>query len=313
MVYNFTHRFPLLPLFLLTFSFFLISCDRQEKPPVKVSLSDVEDATQTIQKENSTPTLRIAIAAVISPNETFVLYKDLLDYISEKLEMSVNLIQRETYEEVNDLVRNNELDLAFVCSGAYVDGHDQFGMELLVAPVAYGEPIYYSYIIVPVNSKINSIEDLRGKRFAFTDPMSNTGKLSPTYILAQKNEDIESFFSDYIFTYNHDKSIEMVAHALVDGAAVDGLIWEYVNSQHPALTAQTKIINKSDPYGIPPIVVPSGLNPQLKKTMRDIFLNIHNDEEGMKILTKLQIDKFVVLDDQRYDSIREMRAWFGKK
>ena len=313
MVCNFTHRFPILPLFLLAFSFFLISCDRQEKPPVKVSLSDVEDATQTIEKENSTPTLRIAIAAVISPNETFVLYKDLLDYISEKLEMSVNLIQRETYKEVNDLVKNNELDLAFVCSGAYVDGHDQFGMELLVAPVAYGEPIYYSYIIVPANSKINSIEDLRGKRFAFTDPMSNTGKLSPTYILAQKNEDIESFFSGYIFTYNHDKSIEMVAHALVDGAAVDGLIWEYVNSQHPALTAQTKIINKSDPYGIPPIVVPSGLNPQMKKTLRDIFLNIHNDEEGMKILTKLQIDKFVVLDDQRYDSIRKMRAWFAKK
>jgi phosphonate transport system substrate-binding protein len=312
MVFNFTHRFPLLLLFLLTFSFFLISCDRQEEPLVKVSLSDVEDATQTIQKENSS-TLRIAIAAVISPNETFVLYKDLLDYISEKLEMSVNLIQRETYEEVNDLVRNNELDLAFVCSGAYVDGHDQFGMELLVAPVAYGEPVYHSYIIVPVNSKINSIEDLRGKRFAFTDPMSNTGKLSPTYILAQKNEDIESFFSDYIFTYNHDKSIEMVAHALVDGAAVDGLIWEYVNSKHPALTAQTKIINKSDPYGIPPIVVPSGLNPQLKKTMRDIFLNIHNDEEGMKILTKLQIDKFVVLDDQRYDSIRKMRTWFTDK
>ena len=313
MVCNFIHRFPLLPLFFLTFSFFLFSCDRQEKPPVKVSLSDIEDATQTIQKENSTPTLRIAIAAVISPNETFVLYKDLLDYISEKLEMSVNLIQRETYKEVNDLVRNNELDLAFVCSGAYVDGHDQFGMELLVAPVAYGEPVYHGYIIVPANSKTNSIEDLRGKRFAFTDPMSNTGKLSPTYILAQKNEDIESFFSEYIFTYNHDKSIEMVAHALVDGAAVDGLIWEYVNSQHPAITTQTKIINKSDPYGIPPIVVPSGLNPQLKKTLRDIFLNIHNDEEGMKILTKLQIDKFVVLDDQRYDSIRKMRAWFAKK
>ena len=313
MVYNFTHRFPLLPLFLLTFSLFLFSCDRQDQPPVKVSLSDVDDATQTIQKESTAPALRIAIAAVISPKETFVLYKDLLDYISDKLEMPVQLIQRETYEEVNNLVKDNELDLAFVCSGAYVDGHDQFGMELLVAPVAYGEAVYHGYIIVPVNSKINSIEDLRGKRFAFTDPMSNTGKLSPTYILAQKNEDIESFFSDYIFTYNHDKSIEMVAHALVDGASIDGLIWEYMNSQDPTLTAQTKIINKSGPYGIPPIVIPSELDPQLKKTLRDIFLNIHNDEEGMNILTKLQIDKFVVLDDQRYDSIRKMRAWFTKK
>ena len=244
MIYRHIQSLPLWTLFFLTLSFFLLSCDRQEKPPIKVSLSDVDNTTQTIQKGSPTPTLRIAISAVISPKETYILYKDLLDYISDKLELSINLIQRETYEEVNNLVKNNELDLAFVCSGAYVDGHDQFGMELLVAPVAYGKPVYHGYIIVPANSKTTTVEDLRGKRFAFTDPMSNTGKLSPTYILAQKNEDIESFFSDYIFTYNHDKSIDMVAHALIDGAAVDGLIWEYINSQNPTLTAQTKIINK---------------------------------------------------------------------
>jgi len=313
MISRYTHRLLLWPLFFLTLSLFLLSCDRQENPKVKISLSDVDNTSQIIQDESVTPTLRIAIAAVISPKETFVLYKDLLDYISDKLDMSITLIQRETYEEVNFLVKDNELDLAFVCSGAYIDGHDQFDMELLVAPVAYGKPVYHGYIIVPANSKVTTVEGLRGKRFAFTDPMSNTGKLSPTYILAQMNENIESFFSEYIFTYNHDKSIEMVAHALVDGAAVDGLIWEYMNSQDQTLTAQTKIINKSEPYGIPPIVIPSGLDPALKKTLREIFLNIHTDEEGMKILTQLQIDKFVVLDDQRYDSIRKMRAWFADK
>ncbi len=127
--------------------------------------------------------LRIAIAAVISHKETLILYKELLQYLSRRLGTQIKLIQRETYEEVNNMVRDMELDFAFVCSGAYVDGHDQFGMELLVAPVAYGEPTYRSYIIVPAASPANSLEDLRGKRFAFTDPMSNTGKLAPTYML----------------------------------------------------------------------------------------------------------------------------------
>ncbi len=303
-----TTRFSLWLISILFLFCFSAGCERQENKPVKVSLSAGEHS-EVVQEKEQGNTLRIAISAVISPKETFVLYKDLLNYISQKLGIQVELIQRQTYEEVNNLVRDNKLDLAFVCSGAYVDGHDQFGMELLVAPVAYGEPLYHSYIIVPATSKATSLEDLRGKRFAFTDPMSNTGKLSPTYMLAQMNEDVESFFSDSVYTYSHDRSIEMVAHALTDGASVDGLIWEYMNSSDPALTSQTKIIYKSEPYGIPPIVVPSALDNDLKEKWRNLFLNIHKEEKGKEILQKLHIDKFVVLDDNAYDSIRKMRAW----
>ncbi|MFC1523907.1 phosphate/phosphite/phosphonate ABC transporter substrate-binding protein [Thermodesulfobacteriota bacterium] len=289
----------------------LWGCDRQSESPVKVSLSSGEQHEMSPPQKSSA--LRIAISAVISPKETFIIYKDLLNYISEKLDVNVELIQRQTYEEVNNLVRDNELDLAFVCSGAYIDGHDQFGMELLVAPVAYGEPVYYSYIIVPESSEAEHLEDLRGKRFAFTDPMSNTGKLAPTYMLARMNENIDSFFSDSIFTYSHDRSIEMVAHSLVDGGAIDGLIWEYMNSHDPNLTSQTRIIRKSEPFGIPPVVVPSSLDKELKEKLRSLLMNIHTDEEGMNILEKLHIDKFVILDDHNYDSIRKMQTWVSDK
>lgn len=281
-------------------------CDRPEEAPVKVSLSTTEDST--IVKENKTSgTLYIAVSAVISPEETFVLYKDLLDYIAEKIGVKVELVQRQTYEEVNNLVRDNKLVLAFVCSGAYVDGHDTFGMELLVAPVAYGEPVYYSYIIVPQSSTAKDLNDLQGKRFAFTDPMSNTGKLVPTYMLSSQGEDIETFFSEYIFTFSHDRSIEMVAYALVDGAAVDSLIWEYMNSTDPSLTSRTRIIRKSEPFGIPPVVVPSSLDETMKEKLRQLFLNIHTEEKGRKIIEKLHIDKYVIQDDRQYDSIRKMQ------
>jgi len=301
--------FPILIFFCL-----FTGCDRQAETPVKVSLSATEQGEAVQHSTNrTTPSLRIAISAVISPKETFILYKELLDYISKKLGVKVELVQRETYAEVNNLVRDKELDLAFVCSGAYVDGHDKFGMELLVAPVAYGEAVYYSYIIVPAQSEAQSLEDLRHKRFAFTDPMSNTGKLAPTYMLARMNEDIDSFFGDYIFTHSHDRSIEMVAHSLVDGAAIDGLIWEYMNTRDPSLTSRTRIIKKSVPYGIPPIVVPVGLDPTLKENLRDLFLNIHKKMDGKRILDKLLIDRFIVIDDRQYDSIREMRSWFAEK
>ncbi len=217
------------------------------------------------------------------------------------------MVQRETYGEINDMVRGGQVDAAFVCSSAYVEGHDKFGMELLVAPVAYGEPVYYSYIIVPSDSEVTDLEGLRGKRFAFTDPMSNTGRLAPTYMLAEINEVPASFFEMYIFTYHHDKSIEAVAGKLVDGAAVDSLIWDYLNETGPELTSKTRIVKKSRPFGIPPVVVSKDIDPEIQQRLKEIFLHIHEDERGKEILDNIKIDRFIEVEDSHYDSIRKMK------
>ena len=185
-------------------------------------------------------------------------------------------------------------------------------MELLAAPQAYGKTVYYSYTIVHKDSTIKSFEELRGKRFAFTDPKSNTGKMVPTYKLAKMGETPESFFKDSIFTYAHDKSIKEVALGHVDGAAVDSLIWEYAKITNPQLTSKTKVIEKSSPFGIPPVVVRKNLNPFLKQKFKESFLNIHNDIEGKNILKKMMIDKFVDIDDHAYNSIREMKKWIAE-
>ncbi len=298
-------------LFIVVFS--LTACERE--PDIqKISLSDVEtEQNITTAKKGEDKPLRVAVAAIISPKQTFIYYKEILNYISMQAGIPVNLVLRETYQEINELVRKNELDLAFICSGAYVDGHRDFGMELLVAPVAYGKSTYNSYIIVPKNSNINSLEDLRGKRFAFTDPMSNTGKLAPTSMLAQINETPDSFFGSYTFTYSHDRSIEAVAQQLVDGAAVDSLVWDYLNSNNPQHTSLTRIIKTSKPYGIPPVVIPKELEPHLKQQLKKILLDMHNNEDGRAILAKVMIDRFTEIDDKAYDSIRTMQEQNAEK
>jgi phosphonate transport system substrate-binding protein len=49
------------------------------------------------------PGLSVAVAAMISPKETFVYYRLLLDYIGEKLGREVQFVQRKTYGEINEL------------------------------------------------------------------------------------------------------------------------------------------------------------------------------------------------------------------
>ncbi len=144
--------------------------------------------------ESSEVTFRVAIAGVISPTETLDSYGQLISYLGKALHQPVEIVQRGTYAEINDLIKSRYVDLAFVCSLAYVKGEEDFGMELLVAPEVNGETVYYSYIIAAASSSIESLEDFKGTHFAFTDPLSNSGRLAPTYMIHQLGESIDNFF-----------------------------------------------------------------------------------------------------------------------
>jgi phosphonate transport system substrate-binding protein len=249
---------------------------------------------------------RVAVAAMISPKETFIYYHQLLDYIGDKLGREIQLIQRKTYGEINELLGKGYIDLAFICSGPYVVGKEKYGFDLLATPQVQKSHFYQSYLIVNKTSQFKQLEDLRGRIFAFTDPDSNTGKLVPTYWLTQMGEQPETFFGKTIFTYSHDNSILAVAKALVDGAAVDGLIWDYYNIKNPVFTTNTRIIRKSEPYGIPPIVASRYLAPEIKARIRQLLFSMHRDPEGQKILKELMIDQFITPKDEWYESIRRM-------
>lgn len=258
--------------------------------------------------------VKVAIASVISPKESIGYYEGMIQYISKKLGGPVKIVQRRTYREINDLIKNNEIDFAFVCSGPYVEGNEEFGMKLLVVPQLYGKTTYNSYIIVPEKSNYTNLSDLRGKRFAFTDPLSNSGRLYPEYMLSVMNETPESFFgvddngrNNYFYTYSHDNSIIAVADRLAEGAAVNSQVYNYFINEKPEIISRTRIIEVSPNFTNPPVVVSGKVDPFLEKKLKEIFLEMDKDEEGEKILSSIMIDRFVTIDDSAYDSIREMR------
>lgn len=256
--------------------------------------------------------LRMAVAPVISPRETFNSgYRDLLNYVGQRLGLPVELVQGKTYAEINDLVRTGDVTFAFVCTNPYLQGQDDFGMELIAAPEVNGQATYYSYLVVRADSSFSSLADLRGRTFAFSDPLSNSGRLAPVYQLSLMGETPESFFSRWIFTYAHDNSIKAVAENLVDAAAVDSLVYDYWARTGSDFVAKTRVVEKWGPFGINPVVVRPGLDPQLKQRLREVLLGMDEDPAGRQILDSLLIDRFIVPDDSIYDSVRNMRAVVG--
>lgn len=278
----------------------------QEPRRKRVSLSERE-TTDVEPRDSGEAPVRIAVGAMITPRAGYGYYRELLRYIGERIGRPVELVDRHSYAEINDLLRLGDIDVAFVCGGPYVEAQAAFGLELVAAPQAYGQTVYYSYIIVGADAPARSLKDLRGKTFAFADPASNSGALVPTHMLAQMGETPEGFFESVVYTYAHDKSIQAVAQGIVDGAAVDHLIWEYTRRTDPELANKTKVIAKSAAFGIPPVVARPGLDPRLKDHIRQVLLEAHEDPEGHSILERMMIDRFVPIGDEAYDSIRAMR------
>lgn len=259
--------------------------------------------------EQAEAVLRAGVASMITPVSAVKYYQQVVEYIGKKLGIQAEMVHRTTYDEIDVMLENRELEVAFICSSPYVLDHEKFGVELLVVPQVNGEVFYHSEIIVHKDSEIETFDQLRNTTFAFVDPKSNSGKLYPTYLLARQNQTPESFFASQLYSYSHNKSVELVAKRRADGAAVDSIVYAFMKATGSPYAEETKIIHRSPPFGIPPVVVPLQLPLHLRASLKSVFLNMHNDPEGHGILTQMRIERFVEASDSDYDSIRAMRAF----
>lgn len=278
-----------------------------------VDFSSTVHVEQPDRADTENASLRVAVAAMISPKETFVYYREMIDYLGRRLGRQVHLIQRKTYGEINELFLKGQVDLAYICTGPYAAGRYVYGFEGIATPVVRGKPYYQSYLLVNRQSPYRTMADLRGKIFAFTDPESNTGALVPTYWLYEFGQTPATFFRQVNYTYSHDNSIMAVARNLVDGATVDGHKWEYYNRYNPVHTARTRVIRRSEPLGSPPLVAATRLPDDLKADIRLIMHSMHTDPEGGRILEKLMIERFVEPREEWYEPVRRMIAHVNPK
>lgn len=300
-------RGVILILMLLVFS----GCAASAATPEKARIDLIALEPLPVRFNEGIVPLRVSVAAVVSPRGTAESYQPLLEYLSEALDRPVELIQRRTYQETNDLIENGEVDVAFVCTSAYIIGHDEFGLELLVGPEVNGENVYHSFLIVPTSSAAESIEDLKGKVFAFTDPISHTGRVYPTYLVQQLGETPDAFFARTFFTYSHDDAIYAVADGLADGAAVDSLVYDFALERDPSLAERVRVIHRSPPFGSPPVVVSPNVRPQQRALLEEVLLTMHEVPEGEAALQALGISRFMQIEDSAYDTARQITVTVG--
>lgn len=243
-----------------------------------------------------------AVSAMASPAQTLVHFAEFRDYLEEKLETHVHLKQRRTYEEINSLLYDASVQMAFTCTGGYLAGRQAFGLEILAVPVVNGKTSYQSYIITDKHNPATSLEELRGQVFAFTDPLSLSGRIYPVAELNSRGYMTKRFFKKTFYTESHDKSIEAVATGIADGAAVDSLIFDSLYELSDPFAQQVRIIHKSKEFGMPPVVVTPSLDKEKKRTLLKVLLGMANDPRGQVVLKHLEMDGFAIATPELYHS-----------
>ena len=231
-------------------------------------------------------------------------------YLEAQLLRPIAFVQRGTYREIVDLLRQGNCDIAWVCGYPYVRNRQQ--MRLVAVPEFEGRPVYRSYLIVPArDTATKSMLDLRGRVFAFSDPDSNSGYLVPTYRLHSLHERADSFFGKGFFTWAHRKVVEAVASGVADGGAVDGYIWETLAQIQPRLASATRIVERSPEFGFPPIVARASLSMTTVTEVRRVLMSMAGDARGHELLKTLNLTGFVAGDDRLYAGIERMSRAVG--
>lgn len=273
------------------------SVDEQTIIPIKQQITYAGE--QELERE-SEEKLKFAILSNVSIKETYHTYYNFIHHLEEELGMEIEIIQLNTYDEILSVFTKGEADAGLVCGYLSVLGSEQGVMERIAMPIINGKEQYTSYIITRKESEINSLHDLKGKSFAFSDPDSFAGYLVPKYLIESEGYDFSNFFERTFFTYSHDHSIAAVVNGLVDAAAVYSTSYDKLVKEQNPLIEEIKVVAEGAFVGNQPIIVNPSLSSTQKEELKKALLHLHEKEAGQEVLELLNYDYFVEADDRLF-------------
>lgn len=255
-------------------------------------------------KEGWPETLTYGVIPVASSRNMSDSFGGLVQHLEKELGIKVKLQVAGDYAGVITGMQHGHIDLAYLGPKSYCEAATRAGAEALVVEVGQsGVAGYHGYIITKAGSGLNSLDDLKGKKWAFTDPHSTSGTLVPTVYFNNINISPEKYFGKVIYSGSHEASILSVKAGKVDGASTNDLDFDRGMGSHWNKD-DFNIIWTSDLIPGSPMAARADLPASLKQAIQEAFIS-YQDKDGLE---KLKISGFQKADDKLYDGIRELIA-----
>ena len=252
---------------------------------------------------------RLRFGTYLASNEAAMSVFELVtEIVGRRLGVATELVVETSYESCEKDLN----EVCFVCSLPYVT-FERRGRDVAVpvaAPVLQGEryagrPIYFSDVIVHRESPFRSFLDLRGRSWAYNEPLSHSGYGITRYHLVALGE-TEGFFGDVVEAGFHREAIRMVARGAVDGSAIDSQVLEVELRDHPELAGQVRVVESLGPSTIQPVAVSRRVPDELREAIREVLITMADDSPVRERLARGLVERFVPVDAAAYDDIRTM-------
>lgn len=205
-----------------------------------------------------------------NPSKIYQDFSPLLQYLFQKTGLKINLVIAPNYISNIRNIGEEKVDIAFMGPSPYIRANDKFGgVELLARFVMKDNRIDSMVIIAHKESRIKTLNDLKGKSFAFGDHQSYGSHFYPRYLLNKAGIRLGDLkYYDYLSS--HSRVVLAVSHRDFDAGGVRQDIYEKYKDR------PIKVI--AGPFHIPPhvIVCRKGLSADIKKKLKDAILSIRD-------------------------------------
>jgi phosphonate transport system substrate-binding protein len=92
----------------------------------------------------------------------------------------------------------------------------------------------------------------------------------------------------------------MVHQGTLDGAEIDRIMWDYMVVSSSKDYNDLNVIYSISDHLVPVIAVNPDIDPELRKTLTDVLLSMHDSENGHNILEEMHFNMFVEIDHDAY-------------
>lgn len=248
--------------------------------------------------------LRVSAIPDEAPTELLRKFKPLGAYLEKQLGMEVKFVPVADYPAVVESLATDRLDMAWLGGFTFVQVYLKTGNAVPLVQREQDQQFTSKFISADPNVK--SLQDLKGRTFAFGSISSTSGSLMPRYFMLQDGIKPEEFFSRVAYSGAHDATVAWVQSGKVDGGVLNASVWEKLVNSSKVDTAKVKVFATTPTYYDYNWTVRGTLDPALAEKIKQAFLALDPaNPEHKEILDLQAASRFVETRPENYKGIEE--------
>lgn len=249
-------------------------------------------------------TLRVSAIPDEAPTELLRKFKPLGEYLEAQLGMPVKFTPVADYAAVVESLAADRIDLAWLGGFTFVQARLKTGDAIPL--VQREQDAQFTSKFISADPAIKSVQDLKGKTFAFGSVSSTSGSLMPRYFMLQDGIKPEAFFSRVAYSGAHDATAAWVQAGKADAGVLNASVWDKLVAAGKVDTSKVHVFATTPPYYDYNWTVRGNLDPALREKIKAAFLALDPANPEHKAILDLQAaSRFIETQPENYKGIEE--------